>query len=153
MNDHEHYMRLALEEAERGATEGNVAVGSILVAPERVVARGRNLVTSTSDPTAHAEIWEQGLRKLQARSMPPVGSPRPDEVVYAQEIRALELAIDRGADATPRPGRTATFHRLSRTEYQHAVRDLLDLEVDVGGWLPGDDAAYGFDNNGDVLSM
>ena len=55
MNDHEHYMRIALEEAERGATEGNVAVGSILVAPERVVARGRNLVTSTSDPTAHAE--------------------------------------------------------------------------------------------------
>ena len=56
MNDHEHYMRIALEEAERGATEGNVAVGSILVAPERVVARGRNLVTSTSDPTAHAEM-------------------------------------------------------------------------------------------------
>ena len=55
MNDHEHYMRIALEEAERGATEGNVAVGSILVAPERGVARGRNLVTSTSDPTAHAE--------------------------------------------------------------------------------------------------
>ena len=55
MNDHEHYMRIALEEAERGATEGNVAVGSILVAPESVVARGRNLVTSTSDPTAHAE--------------------------------------------------------------------------------------------------
>ena len=85
--------------------------------------------------------------------MPPVGSPRPDEVVYAQVIRALERAIDRAADATPRPGRTASFHRLSRTEYQHAVRDLLDLEVDVGGWLPGDDAAYGFDNNGDVLSM
>ena len=56
MNDHEHYMRIALEEAERGATEGNVAVGSILVAPERVVARGRNLVTSTSDPTAHADM-------------------------------------------------------------------------------------------------
>ena len=55
MTDHEHYMRIALEEAERGATEGNVAVGSILVAPERVVARGRNPVTSTSDPTAHAE--------------------------------------------------------------------------------------------------
>ena len=56
MADHEHYMRIALEEAERGAAEGNVAVGSILVGAERVVARGRNLVTSTSDPTAHAEI-------------------------------------------------------------------------------------------------
>ena len=55
MTDHEHYMRIALEEAEQGAAEGNVAVGSVLVGAERAVARGRNLVTSTSDPTAHAE--------------------------------------------------------------------------------------------------
>ncbi len=105
------------------------------------------------DPTAHAEIWEKVLRKLQARSMPPVGAPRPDETVYARVIGSLERAIDSAADVSPRPGRTASFHRLSRTEYQHAIRDLLDLEVDVTGWLPGDDAAYGFDNNGDVLSM
>ena len=56
MADHEHYMRIALEEAELGAAEGNVAVGSILVSAGKVVARGRNLVTSTSDPTAHAEM-------------------------------------------------------------------------------------------------
>ena len=55
MADHEHYMRIALEEAELGAAEGNVAVGSILVSAGKVEARGRNLVTSTSDPTAHAE--------------------------------------------------------------------------------------------------
>ena len=55
MTDHEHYMRVALEEAEQGAAEGNSAVGSILVRAKTVVARGRNLVTSTSDPTAHAE--------------------------------------------------------------------------------------------------
>lgn len=55
MANHERYMRIALEEAERGAVEGNAAVGSILVGAERVVARGRNLVTSSSDPTAHAE--------------------------------------------------------------------------------------------------
>ena len=55
MADHEQYMRIALEEAELGAAEGNVAVGSILVSAGKVVARGRNLVTSTSDPTAHAE--------------------------------------------------------------------------------------------------
>ena len=55
MADHEHYMRIALEEAERAAAEGNAAVGSILVRAERIVAYGHNLVTSTSDPTAHAE--------------------------------------------------------------------------------------------------
>ena len=55
MADHAHYMRIALEEAERAVAEGNTAVGSILVRAERIVARGHNLVTSTSDPTAHAE--------------------------------------------------------------------------------------------------
>jgi tRNA(adenine34) deaminase len=48
-------MRIALEEAVRGGAEGNVAVGSVIVKGETVVARGRNLVTTNSDPTAHAE--------------------------------------------------------------------------------------------------
>ena len=53
--DHEQFMRIALEEAARGKAEGNVAVGSVIVQGDRVVARGRNLVISTLDPTAHAE--------------------------------------------------------------------------------------------------
>jgi tRNA(adenine34) deaminase len=54
--DHERFMRMALEEAARGKAEGNVAVGSVVVQGDAVVARGRNLVLSTFDPTAHAEI-------------------------------------------------------------------------------------------------
>jgi len=54
-HDHEHFMHLALEEAARGKAEGNIAVGSIIVQDETVVARGRNLVRTTCDPTAHAE--------------------------------------------------------------------------------------------------
>jgi tRNA(adenine34) deaminase len=53
--DHERFMRIALDEAARGKAEGNVAVGSVVTQGDTVVARGRNLVTSTFDPTAHAE--------------------------------------------------------------------------------------------------
>ena len=53
--DHERFMRLALEEAAKAKAEGNIAVGSVIVQGETVVARGRNLVTTTYDPTAHAE--------------------------------------------------------------------------------------------------
>ncbi len=53
--DHERFMRIALEEAARGKAEGNVAVGSVIVQGDTIVARGRNLVTTTFDPTAHAE--------------------------------------------------------------------------------------------------
>ena len=108
------------------------------------------------DPTnvgLDAEVWEKVLRKLQARSMPPVGAQRPDEAAYVNLVASLETGLDRAARASPDPGRPASFHRLNRTEYQHAVRDLLALDVDVTNWLPGDDAAYGFDNNADVLSM
>src|SRR6185295_9237204 len=48
--------------------------------------------------------------------------------------------------ASPNPGRTATLRRLTRTEYQNAVRDLLALDVDVSSLLPGDESSFGFDN-------
>ena len=53
--DHVHFMRLAIEEGARGGAEGNSATGSVIVRDDTVVAMGRNLVTSTNDPTAHAE--------------------------------------------------------------------------------------------------
>ena len=53
--DHEYYMRLALEDAAQAKAEGNAGVGSVIVRDSEIVARGRNLVTTTHDPTAHAE--------------------------------------------------------------------------------------------------
>jgi hypothetical protein len=52
----------------------------------------------------------------------------------------------------PNPGRP-TLHRLNRTEYANVIRDLLAVDVDVSELLPADDAGYGFDNIGDVLSV
>ena len=54
-NAHEQLMQIAMEEARRGAAEGNVAVGSVVVHDGNIIARGRNLVATESDPTAHAE--------------------------------------------------------------------------------------------------
>ncbi len=53
--DHEQFMRRAIEEAAKGGVEGNLAVGSVIARDGNIVAVGRNLVTSTNDPTAHAE--------------------------------------------------------------------------------------------------
>jgi mono/diheme cytochrome c family protein len=92
------------------------------------------------------EVWERALRRLRARAMPPPGSRRPDEQGYEHLVSYLETALDRLAADHPDPGRTDTFRRLTRTEYQNAVRDLLALDVDVQELLPKDDASYGFDN-------
>jgi hypothetical protein len=108
-----------------------------------------NLVldTLTAEPIdRHAEVWEKVVRKLRARQMPPIGKERPDDRTYDAVIASLETSLDRAARAHPNPGRTATIRRLTRTEYQNAIRDLLALEVDATALLPADESSYGFDN-------
>lgn len=94
----------------------------------------------------HPDVWEKVVRKLRARQMPPIGKERPGDTTYDTVISSLETSLDRAAGANPNPGRTATIRRLTRTEYQNAIRDLLALEVDVASLLPADDSSYGFDN-------
>ncbi len=101
---------------------------------------------SAQDVGQHPEAWEKVVRKLRARHMPPAGMPRPDERTYAAAVSSLETSLDRAAAAKPNPGRTDTFRRLNRTEYQNAIRDLLGLDVDVASLLPIDESSYGFDN-------
>lgn len=100
-----------------------------------------------NDVARHPDVWEKVIRKLRARQMPPVGRRnRPDEATYEAIVSYLETSLDRAAAANPNPGRTATIRRLTRTEYQHAIRDLLNVDVDVASLLPADEASYGFDN-------
>ena len=99
-----------------------------------------------ANPGTDAEGWELVVRKLRARAMPPAGRPRPDEATYDALIAHLESSLDRVARSRPDPGRTDTFRRLNRTEFQNAIRDLLDVDMDVATLLPSDDASHGFDN-------
>jgi hypothetical protein len=94
------------------------------------------------------EVWEKVARRIRARAMPPAGRSRPDEAGYNGLLSYLETSLDRVAASRPNPGRTDTFRRLNRTEYQNAIRDLLALDVEVASLLPADDTSYGFDNVG-----
>jgi Protein of unknown function (DUF1592)/Protein of unknown function (DUF1588)/Protein of unknown function (DUF1585)/Protein of unknown function (DUF1587)/Protein of unknown function (DUF1595) len=89
------------------------------------------------------ERWEAVVRKLRAGMMPPSGIPRPSPAVMESAIEFLEDALDRNAvSELPPPG----LHRMNRTEYTNAVRDLLALEIDASKFLPVDDSTRGFDN-------
>src|SRR5688572_22989188 len=85
----------------------------------------------------HAEQWEKVVRKLRAGVMPPPDVPRPSLVEYEGLRDWLESEIDRHAAGRVHPG-TVVLHRLNRTEYANAIRDLLDLDVDVTTLLPPD---------------
>ena len=103
-------------------------------------------------PAAHTAVLEKVILKLRAGLMPPPRRPRPDAATLAGFIDGLEREIDRAAVADPNPGRPV-LHRLNRTEYGNAVRDLLGLDVNVEALLPPDDMSQGYDNMSDVLTI
>jgi mono/diheme cytochrome c family protein len=98
----------------------------------------------------HAEIGEKVVRKLRAGMMPPTGMPRPDRATLEAFVASLENELDRSADTyLPAPG----LHRLNRTEYTNAIRDVLALDVDATKFLPPDDSTHGFDNIAGALTL
>ncbi|OFV99498.1 MAG: hypothetical protein A3H94_03055 [Acidobacteria bacterium RIFCSPLOWO2_02_FULL_60_20] len=107
---------------------------------------------SIGNPGEGAEAWEKVVRKLRAGQMPPAGMPRPDKPVYDSLAAYLETELDRSAAARPNPGRPG-IRRLNRAEYTNATRDLLAIDINGDALLPADDSRYGFDNNGDVLTL
>jgi cytochrome c553 len=110
-----------------------------------------NLETvSVSDLLGQAATWERVLRKLSVRAMPPQGMPHPAETEYVAFTKWLAGSLDRAWGARVQPGEYV-LHRLNRTEYGNAIRDLLGLEVDVADLLPSDGGNFGFDNIADSL--
>jgi hypothetical protein len=119
--------------------------GGVVLAPDAL-----------ADIGAHAETWEKVVHKLRARAMPPASEPRPAGETYAAIAGFLERELDSAATAAPNPGRLPQLHRLTRTEYENTIRDLLAVdrlpaEMDYELLLPADNASSGFDNIADLL--
>jgi mono/diheme cytochrome c family protein len=99
-----------------------------------------------------AETWEKAVKKIRTGMMPPSGARRPERTAldgFASEIeRRLDRAVDVNAGL-----QTPALHRLNRTEYANAVRDLLALDIDVDRLLPADGSSQGFDNLAEALAV
>jgi mono/diheme cytochrome c family protein len=123
----------------------------------RLKSGGLQLDPATLNNVASsAGTWEKVVRKLRTRAMPPPGAPRPDEKTYDAVATRLEASLDQRARAHPNLGTLPLVHRLSRTEYRNAIRDLLaldalPLEMDIDLLLPPDNVSSGFDNIADLL--
>ena len=109
---------------------------------------------NVSDVSKNPALWENVVRKLRVGVMPPPENPRPDKASYDGFRAWLETELDRVAARGVNPGRIEAFHRLNQTEYRNAVRDLLDLDIEVAELIPPDPPdQHGFDNNAEVLSL
>jgi uncharacterized protein DUF1592/uncharacterized protein DUF1588/uncharacterized protein DUF1585/uncharacterized protein DUF1595/uncharacterized protein DUF1587 len=99
-----------------------------------------------------AKVWEEAVRKLRGRLMPPPDKPQPDQHTIDSQIAWLETKLDANAQAHPDPG-SVVMHRLNRTEYAREIENLLDLKIDAAALLPKDTKADGFDNVANVLRV
>jgi len=96
------------------------------------------------------ETWEKVVRKLRGGMMPPADGRRPDSATYVALTEWLESELDEAREPIlPPPG----LHRLNRSEYANAIRDLLALEMDATDFLPADDSSRGFDNQAGSLGL
>jgi hypothetical protein len=104
----------------------------------------------------HPEVWVKVLDKLKAGTMPPRTMPplSPSDLTavtgWIEKTQGVAAAPSDASSADP--GRV-TARRLNRTEYNNTIRDLLGVSIHPADEFPVDDAGYGFDNIGDVLSM
>jgi hypothetical protein len=98
----------------------------------------------------NVHVAETVVRKVRAGLMPPTSARRPEPAALQSLVTWMEGELDRAAEThLPAPG----LHRLNRTEYTNAIRDLLSLEVDASKFLPADDSTRGFDNIAGALTM
>lgn len=116
---------------------------------------------------AQQREWEKAWKIVRHEFMPPVGADMPSDA-ERQAITDWVLREVFAVDSTkPDPGRV-TIRRLNRVEYENSVQDLFGADLaaeqsyssDGAGAvlrlrdrLPPDDTAYGFDNNGDFLTV
>src|SRR6185436_16522023 len=102
-----------------------------------------------NDIPQHAAQFEAAIVKLRGRLMPPPGNPQPSAQEVDGLIASLEKTIDEHA---PKQAGYVAAQRLSRTEYAHAVKALLDVDVDAKEYLPAEIEIHGFTNIAAALS-
>ncbi|HXS79050.1 MAG TPA: DUF1592 domain-containing protein [Gammaproteobacteria bacterium] len=102
-----------------------------------------------ADIPQHAAQFEAAIVKLRGRLMPPPGNPQPSAQQIDGLIATLENTIDEHA---PKQAGYVAAQRLSRTEYAHAVKALLDVDIDPEEYLPAEIEVHGFTNIAAALS-
>jgi mono/diheme cytochrome c family protein len=96
-------------------------------------------------PEKDALTWERVIRKLSVGAMPPQGMPHPEPAALTAFATFLTTTLDRASAQENNPGNYVA-HRLNRTEYENAVRDLVGVDFDAATLLPSDGGDFGFDN-------
>ena len=141
--------------AEAGSVDGEALIGKYCAGCHNSndYAGGVDLEGATAASIAERpQIGEKMIKRLRAGMMPPVGKERPDYDTVQKLAQSVEESIDKSATTKAPHPLAPGLHRLNRTEYTNAIRDLLALDIDATKFLPSDDSSHGFDNMAGTLT-
>jgi len=111
-----------------------------------------DLFGTGADPAEHSDLWKRVAERIRSGEMPPRGRPAPERAEIESVAAVLDTLVGPSSGDASGPGRV-TARRLNRVEYDNTVRSLLGVHARPSVDFPADDSGYGFDNNGDVLSV
>ena len=146
--------RRSIEAAPNDAMANRVVRSTcVMCHNDRLMTGNLSLQTfDVANAAEHADVAEEMVRKLRAGMMPPRGARRIGSEALLTLVETLEHRLDEAAAMAPDPG-NRPFQRLNRHEYEQAIRELLDLEVDAGDWLPLDPMSNNFDNIAEAQTL
>jgi hypothetical protein len=102
------------------------------------------------DTVAAAERWQKVLNVLNSGEMPPEDEPQLERAAKADLLDALATAMVTARKTLADQGGRIAMRRLNRREYRNTIRELLGVDIDVGG-LPADTSPLAFDTVGASL--
>ncbi|MBA4019497.1 MAG: hypothetical protein C0483_20215 [Pirellula sp.] len=116
---------------------------------------GLNLDELAFEPTRrdNATTWEHVFDRVAKGEMPPKNEPRPAAEEKAAFLRELAHRLRTASLSEQQKEGRGPVRRLTRTEYENTVADLLHIKCDLKGFFPEDGVTAGFDKVGEGLTL
>jgi hypothetical protein len=89
--------------------------------------------------------WEKVFDRVERGEMPPAKKRRPEAALLANGLDALRQHLRAANTERQRTLGRVPVRRLTRTEYEYTLRDLLGINADLAKLLPAENDATGFD--------
>ncbi len=95
--------------------------------------------------TAALQKWQQVFKRVRDDEMPPKKQPRPDKTATESFLTQLKQPLLKADAADIAENGRVRSRRLTRTEYEHTLHDLLGIDIPLKELLPEDRASHGFE--------
>ena len=99
------------------------------------------------------KAWEGVFDRVDKHEMPPPKKRQPKAAVRTTALDALRDSLHESSAARQAKEGRVPVRRLTRTEYEHTMRDLLGIHTSLARLLPAENDAAGFDTFSDAQGL